>query len=121
MDRWSRIVFALEDVEGEEWVQLGAELNGRADWNTNDSESTSFVNFDGWRYMGIDLPGEYPFERYQWPRKCNWRATGGNGLVDYPLRLKGFFVQLREKLVYVDGMVPAQSRHLLLDDLMCSY
>ena len=91
------------------------------DWNTNDSESTSFVNFDGWRYMAIDLPGEYPFERYQWPRKCNWRATGGNGLVDYPLRLKGFFVQLREKLVYVDEMVPAQSRHLLLDDLMCSY
>lgn len=118
---WSRIVFTLEDAEGEEWVHLGAELNGRADWNTNDSESTSFVNFDGWRYMGIDLPGEYPFERYQWPRKCNWRATGGNGLVDYPLRLKGFFVQLREKLVYVDEMVPAQSRHLLLDDMMCSY
>ncbi len=118
---WSRIVFVLEDAEGEEWTHLGAALHGRADWNTNDTESTSFVNFDGWRYMGIDLPGEYPVERYQWPRKCNWRSTGGDGLVDHPLRLKGFYVQLREKLVYVDEMVPAASRHLLLDDLMCSY
>ena len=118
---WSRIVFVLEDAEGEEWAHLGAALRGRADWNTNDTESTSFVNFDGWRYMGIDLPGEYPVERYQWPRKCNWRSTGGDGLVDHPLRLKGFYVQLREKLVYVDEMVPAASRHLLLDDLTCSY
>ena len=118
---WSRIVFVLQDAEGEEWTHLGAALNGRADWNTNDTESTSFVNFDGWRYMGIDLPGEYPVERYQWPRKCNWRSTGGDGFVDHPLRLKGFYVQLREKLVYVDEMVPAASRHLLLDDLMCSY
>ena len=30
-------------------------------------------------------------------------------------------MQLREKLVYVDEMVPAASRHLLLDDLTCSY
>ena len=118
---WSRIVFVLQDAEGEEWSHLGAALHGRADWNTNDTESTSFVNFDGWRYMGIDLPGEYPVDRYQWPRKCNWRSTGGDGLVDHPLRLKGFYVQLREKLVYVDEMVPAASRHLLLDDLMCSY
>ena len=64
---------------------------------------------------------KYSFERYQWPRKCNWRATGGDGRVDYPLQLVQIAVQLRQKLVYIDEMVPAASGHILLDEVMCSY
>ena len=47
---WVRVAFELVDAEGEAWINIGAAKDdGRADWNTNVTESTTFVNFDGWR------------------------------------------------------------------------
>ena len=69
----------------------------------------------------MKLPGQYPFDNYNWPRNCNWRHVGGDGLVDYPLRLTKLIVEMREKLVHVDEMVDATSKTVLLDQLMCSY
>lgn len=89
---WARITFELVDAEGETWSNIGAAAeNGLAAWNTNDTESTTFVNFDGWRQLAVALPGQYPFDNYHWPRNCNWRHRGGNGLVDYPLKLTPFW------------------------------
>lgn len=117
---WARIAFELVDAEGEAWINIGAAKDdGLADWNTNDTESTTFVNFDGWRQLSVDLPGHYGGGDYHWPRNCNWRYTGGNGRVDYPLRLTGMVVELRENLVYIDELVEATSRSLMFRDLAC--
>ena len=93
--------------------------DGLADWNTNDTESTTFVNFDGWRQLSVALPGHYPSDNYNWPRNCNWRHRGGNGLVDYPLSLTGLVIELRENLVYIDELVEAASRSIMLSELTC--
>jgi len=77
------------------------------------------VNFDGWRQLSVALPGHYLFDNYNWPRNCNWRHRGGNGLVDYPLRLTGLVVELPEKLVYIDELVDATSRSIMLSELTC--
>ena len=117
---WARITFELVDAEGESWSNMGAAAeDGRADWNTNDTESTTFVNFDGWRQLSVALPGHYAFGNYNWPRNCNWRHRGGNGRIDYPLSLTGLVVELREKLVYIDELVNATSRSIMLSELTC--
>ena len=117
---WARIAFELVDAEGEAWVNIGAAADdGLADWNTNDTESTTFVNFDGWRQLSVELPGHYGSGDYHWPRNCNWRHRGGNGRVDYPLKLTGIVVELRENLVYIDELVEATSRSLMFSDLAC--
>ncbi len=117
---WARITFELVDAEGESWSNMGAAgEDGLADWNTNDTESTTFVNFDGWRQLSVALPGHYPFDNYNWPRNCNWRHRGGNGRVDYPLSLTGLVIELRENLVYIDELVDATSRSIMLGELTC--
>ena len=83
---WGRIVFGLADAKGETWTHTGAaETNGGADWNTVDTESTSYVNFDGWRFVGVALPGQYSFDRYHWPLINGLWSTRG-GLVLMSLR-----------------------------------
>ena len=115
---WARITFELVDAEGETWSNIGAAAeNGLAAWNTNDTESTTFVNFDGWRQLAVALPGQYPFDNYHWPRNCNWRHRGGNGLVDYPLKLTALVLEMRERIVYIDELVETTSRSLLLGEL----
>ncbi len=115
---WARITFELVDAEGETWSNMGAAADdGLADWNTNDTESTTFVNFDGWRQLSVALPGQHPFDNYNWRRNCNWRHRGGNGLVDYPLKLTGIVVEMRERLVYIDELVEATSRSIMLSEL----
>lgn len=138
---WGRVIFELTDSEGETWTNIGAERMGirpdesgysptlgkfrspedQAGKNTNDTESTSFINFDGWRYLSVQLPGQYPYDNYHWPRNCNWRHQGGDGLVDYPLRLTKLTIELREKLIYIDELVNATSRSININHLMCSY
>ena len=111
-------LFELVDAEGETWSNIGAAAeNGLAAWNTNDTESTTFVNFDGWRQLAVALPGQYPFDNYHWPRNCNWRHRGGNGLVDYPLKLTALVLEMRERIVYIDELVETTSRSLLLGEL----
>ena len=117
---WARLTFELVDAEGEMWTNMGAAADdGLADWNTNDSESTTFVNFDGWRQLSVALPGQYSIDGYHWPRNCNWRHRGGDGRVDYPLKLTGIVVEMREQLVYIDELVDATSRSILLSRLSC--
>ncbi|MEO2030885.1 MAG: hypothetical protein ABGZ35_02255 [Planctomycetaceae bacterium] len=119
---WGRIVFELADAKGETWTHTGAaQTNGGADWNTVDTESTSYINFDGWRFVGVALPGQHPFDHYHWPRNGNWRHVGGDGIVDYPLALTRITVEMREKLVYIDELVDVTRRSIRLGEIFCSY
>jgi len=44
------------------------------DWNTEDAWGISRINFDGWRYVGFPLPGNYPGEHYGWAANSQWRG-----------------------------------------------
>jgi len=117
---WGRAMVELVDAKGERWLSIG--MPGT--WNESDVESRSFINFDGWRWMEIPLPGHFG-GGWHWPRYCYWRngtsEKAGNGIVDYPLKLTRLIVEQRRKIVYVTEMVDASREPIRLSQLMAEY
>jgi hypothetical protein len=136
---WGRIIFELTDASGQRWISIGASQNGTptrwmadwmskkeleqvknmsvADWNTNDSEARSAIDFDGWRYLSFPLPGQYEGEGYHWPRNCYWKSDK-DGIVHYPLKFTKLIIELREKVVYIKEMVDPTRNGIYINDLM---
>ncbi|MBI4026316.1 MAG: hypothetical protein HY360_15130 [Verrucomicrobia bacterium] len=125
---WGRIIFELQDASGQAWTSIGAPQKGdlspwlldwmpkemlasdkkttQADWNTDDVFGVSRIDFDGWRYVGFPLPGNYPGEHYPWPGSSQWRYDG-DGIVHYPLVLRALIVELPEKTLHLTKYAPA--------------
>lgn len=135
---WGRIIFELEDASGQKWTSIGARAKGNsewmadwlgkelagnytpgeiADWNTDDAWGLSRINFDGWRYVGMPLPGQYPGEGHHWPANSQWHWDK-DGVVHYPLTLKKLIVELPEKTLYLTRYAPAKRKDIRLKDLM---
>lgn len=55
---WGRLMFELVDAEGRIWTSCGNQYAGSC--NASDNRGDSYVSFDGWSTMIIDLPGRYP-------------------------------------------------------------
>ncbi len=137
---WGRIIFRFEDAKGQRWSSIGApgksgnrwladwlppemldsyNPDQHADWNTNDLFGLSRINFDGWRYLGIPLPGQYPGGIYPWPANSQWRFDG-DGIVSYPIQLTGVVVQLPEKTLLVQDFQPARRASIYLSEIIVS-
>lgn len=132
---WGRIIFELEDASGQRWTSIGAAAkdgsqamyglgeDGQAvsepvaDWNTDDSFGFSRINFDGWRYVGFPLPGQYPGEGFHWPANSLWKSTG-DGVVHYPLTLHKVIVELPEKTLYLNRFESAKRPAIALRKLV---
>ena len=139
---WGRIIFELEDANGQRWISIGAEQSGepnpwmadwmspeefkklkssnRNDWNTDDALGRSFINFEGWRYIKFPLPGNYPGERYHWPFSSQWRYSG-DGIVKYPLKFKKLIVIIPENILYLTEYRPVERQEIYFKDLMVTY
>jgi len=109
---WGRIHLELRDAKGEGWLSIG--MPGA--WNASDEQSVSYVIFDGWSWMEIPLPGHYG-SGFHWPRYCNWRHDGGDGIVHYPLALTAIVVEQRRKIVYVNETMDASREPVRLSGL----
>lgn len=135
---WGRVIFELEDASGQRWTSIGAKarsgsvwmadwLGGElaanytpgdiADWNTDDAWGLSRINFDGWRYVGFPLPGQYPGEGHTWPANSQWNWNK-DGVVHYPLALKKVIVELPEKTLHLTEYKPARRQAIYLGDLV---
>ena len=135
---WGRILFELVDASGQRWTSIGAkakanavwmadwlgeELAGKyepgeiSDWNTDDGWGLSRINFDGWRYVGFPLPGQYPGEKYHWAANSQWRSDG-DGIVHYPLTLKKILIELPEKVLYLTRYAPPKNPRIAIRDLV---
>lgn len=132
---WGRIIFELEDATGQRWTSIGApskegsagtygigpgstrQTNASADWNTDDSFGLSRINFDGWRYVGFPLPGQYPGEGVHWPANAFWKWTS-DGVVHYPLKLRKLIVELPEKTLYLTRFEAAKRSAVYLRNLV---
>ncbi len=135
---WGRIIFELEDASGQRWTSIGARSKGgsdwmkdwlgekgnteyqpgeTADWNTDDLFGFSRVNFDGWRYVGVPLPGQYPGEGYHWPANGQWRSDK-DGIAHYPLILKKVIVELPERTLYLTRFEPPKRPEISLRNLV---
>ncbi|MFW6058786.1 MAG: hypothetical protein ACODAQ_01305 [Phycisphaeraceae bacterium] len=141
---WGRVIFELTDAEGERWISIGANYPGGAspwmqdwmpeemidsaegesdltmnDWNTNDVFGYSRFDFDGWRYVSMPLPGNYPGEQFHWPANSQWKSTD-DAVVQYPLTLKRIVVELPEKTLYLTEYEPAVRPEVYLDTVHVS-
>jgi len=108
---WGRITFELTDAKGERWTGAGG---------SEDSYGHGFINFDGWRWVEVDIPGQFRPD-YPWPHNGNWTARGGDSIVDYPLSLNAVIVELRDHVVYVNELVPVRDNRVRLSGLRAIY
>ena len=124
---WGRVTFEFKDASGQRWISIGKEskdiaerykVPGVSGWFNDDGFGFSSINFDGWRYIGFPLPGNYPgVEAYGWPSNCLWRRDG-DGVVHYPLTVTKLVVELPEKVLHVQDYTPAPWPDIYLRDLV---
>ncbi|MHB0938454.1 MAG: hypothetical protein ACYC6A_18830 [Armatimonadota bacterium] len=123
---WGRVIFEFRDASGQRWISIGKESKRMAErykvpnvsgWSTDDAYGVSRINFDGWRYLGIPLPGNYPGEGFGWPANSQWRSEKEN-IVHYPLTLTKLIVELPEKTLHLKDFTPAPRPEIYLKDLV---
>jgi hypothetical protein len=93
---WGRVIVVLQDASGRPWRSL---------------TESSPIDFDGWRYLAVKLPPQYPGpENHQWPRDKD-------GVAHYPLVFKKLIVEMPEKVLHVKTFTPAPRPEIYLKDL----
>ncbi|MBE3099642.1 MAG: hypothetical protein IMZ44_21205, partial [Planctomycetes bacterium] len=91
---WGRVTFVLQDASGQQWRR-----------------ESSPIDFDGWRYLAIPLPCQYPGpENRHWPRDKD-------GVAHYPLSFRKLIIELPEKTLHVKTFAPAPRSEIYLKDL----
>jgi hypothetical protein len=135
---WGRLIFELHDASGQRWISVGAQqqdvplrwIQDRVpkdqlarwakpainDWNTGDVFGVSRIIFDGFRWVGFPLPGNYPGEKHPWPANSQWRWDK-DGIVHYPLTFKRLIVELPEKVLHVKTFAAPVRKEIYLKDL----
>ncbi len=115
---WGRFVYCLRDATGERWLSVGK----KGEWNVDDIHCWSAFNFDGWRYLRFEMPGNAPWDCFREAGTSFWGYYGeGDGIVDLPLSLEKIIVERRTHVIKVDELVPANPADVLLGDLYAEY
>ena len=93
--------FMLQDASGQCWRR-----------------ASDPIDFDGWRYLAVHLPTQYPGpENHNWPRRSPDVAGDKDGVAHYPLRFLNLTVELPEKTLHVKTFSPAPRPEIYLKDL----
>lgn len=123
---WGRIIFEFRDASGQRWTSIGVESRRMAErygvphvsgWSADDGYGMSRINFDGWRYVGFPLPGNYPGEGYGWPANNQWKS-GNDRTVRHPLTFTRLIVELPEKTLHLKEYAPVPRSAVYLKDLV---
>ena len=114
---WGRVMWEIEDAKGERFLSVSA---GEGGWMVGDWRTRTFINFDGWNYLHMRLLTWYSSGFYG-PERRNWRNVGGDGRVDFPVRLTRIVLELRDRVVHLTDMVPVPDRSIRLRDLSAGY
>ena len=92
---WGRVMFEIEDAEGEIWRSVGTSGWGCdiLDWPGNIS-----VNFDGWCFVALPLRNTKLFNDHSpGPVLEQWVSSGGNKKIDMPIKIRGLIVEMNRK------------------------
>jgi len=114
---WGRVFWEFEDATGERFFSVGASEGG---WSVGDWECATFVNFDGWNYLSVELPFRHA-SGYPGPPRRNWLCGGGDTVVDYPIRFTRLVVEMRDTVLHLTEPLPVPDRTIALRDLSVSY
>ncbi len=114
---WGRIVYEVEDAEGEIWRSTGT----KDDWNCDDIHTWSYFNYDGWRYLEFPLPSHLPYDNFREPDTTWWGSEGGDGVVQLPLKLRRIIIEHRTHNIYAHEKVEVEDRSVRLHRLKAIY
>jgi len=115
---WGRAVYFLRDAKGKQWINVGT----RGAWNCDDLHSWMSFNFDGWRYLRMELPANSGYDQFREAGNAWWGVySSGDGTVDLPLTLEKIVVERRTHVMYVNDPQPADRSDVLLGDLFAEY
>lgn len=114
---WGRIVYCLKDAKGERWLSVGK----KGEWNVDDVHNWSAFNFDGWRYLTFEMPGNAPYDLYRLAGTSFWGNYGGDMVVDLPLTLEKIIVERRTHVIHATEQLPASPDDVLLGGLFAEY
>ena len=126
---WGRVVYCLKDAKGERWLSVGK----KDEWNVDDTHNWSAFNYDGWRYLTFELPGNASYDLYREAGTSFWgnypaSPAGGKGksepgdmVVDLPLTLEKIIVERRTHVIHATEQLPAAPDDVLLGTLHAEY
>jgi hypothetical protein len=114
---WGRVVYCLKDAKGERWLSVGK----KDEWNVDDTHNWSAFNFDGWRYLTFELPGNAPYDLFREAGTSFWGNHGGDMIVDLPLTLEKIIVERRTHVIHATEQLPAAADDVLLGSLYAEY
>ncbi len=69
---WGRLMFEMVDAKGRIWTSCGNQYAGSC--NSSDNKGDSYISFDGWQTMRIQIAGQYggADQVAAWPGSYNW-------------------------------------------------
>ena len=109
---WGRVVYVLLDAKGEKWISTSG---------NDDRRCETYFNFDGWRLLRFKMPSNAPYDRFREANMESWGSSGGNGIVDLPLRIEKIYIERRPKAMYVNSLEPTDPSPVLLGELIAEY
>ncbi len=114
---WGRLVYVLRDASGRKWVSVGM----KNAWNADDTQSMSSFNFDGWRYVKMELPAHSPYDGYRENGTSWWGTDDANAVVKLPLTIEKIIVERRSKVFYANDLIKCPDLPVVLGDLYAEY
>ena len=106
---WGRVFWEITDAKGERWRSSGGYDGG--DWG-----SYSSLDFDGWCFMTFPLTNDSPFKHIEPGTGLGqWQHEGGDGKLDYPLKLTALFIETHRESVNLTKMEPVKGTIRLKD------
>lgn len=114
---WGRIVYQVRDAKGELWTSTGT----RNEWNADDLHGDSFICFEGWRYVRFPMPGHTDYDAFRELETTWWGSSGGDAVVDYPVRLERITVEARNEVPCLGVMTVVPDRTCILGRLVAEY
>ena len=114
---WGRVVYCLKDAKGERWLSVGK----KGEWNVDDTHNWSAFNYDGWRYLTFEMPGNAPYDLYREAGTTFWGNYGGDMIIDLPLTLEKVIVERRTHVIHCTEQLPASPEDVLLGELRAEY
>jgi hypothetical protein len=104
---WGRVMFEIIDDEGERF---------RGGAYVHEPWGSSYIDFDGWCFVSLPLSENSPVRnRFYYNTATLWVNNGGNGVMDFPIRVAGFTVEMKRKALDLAEMADVSSTVLLKD------
>ncbi len=102
---WGRVMFEIEDADGEVWRSLGTTGWGCdvLDWPGNIA-----VNFDGWNFVALPLRDTKLFNDHSpGPVSEQWVSSGGDKKIAYPIKVRALIVEMHRTPLDLADFKPA--------------